>query len=105
MRQIVFFDLPTESPKQRKAYRDFRKFLINEGFLMLQYSVYSKIVLNGTQSTTVRRRIEFNKPDEGSVVILKVTEKQFAGMEYVLGEKNTSAANSNSRFIILGEEK
>lgn len=105
MRQIVFFDLPTESPKQRKAYRDFRKFLIGEGFLMLQYSVYSKIVLNGTQSATVRRRIEVNKPSEGSVVMLKVTEKQFAGMEYVLGEKNESAANSDSRLIILGDKR
>ena len=46
MRLIIFFDLPVGTVAERKAYVGFRKFLINEGFLMMQYSVYSKLALN-----------------------------------------------------------
>ena len=46
MRILVFFDLPTETSKDRKIYSKFRKFLIKEGFIMMQESVYSKLALN-----------------------------------------------------------
>ena len=39
MRVMVFFDLPVKTKKDRKAYTDFRKFLIKDGFIMVQYSV------------------------------------------------------------------
>ena len=47
MRLIVFFDLPVDTALQRKSYRVFRKFLIKDGYLMMQESVYSKMVLDG----------------------------------------------------------
>ena len=50
MRTIVFFDLPNIYAKDRRNYNLFRKFLLNEGFLMLQESVYSKLILNSEQS-------------------------------------------------------
>ncbi|MEA4923014.1 MAG: CRISPR-associated endonuclease Cas2 [Eubacteriaceae bacterium] len=103
MRQLVFFDLPTESPQDRKEYRKFRKFLLNEGFLMLQYSIYSKMTLNDTQAKTVLRKIEKNRPSQGSVIILKVTEKQFAGMNYIIGSRDNSIANSDERILFLGD--
>ena len=48
MRILVFFDLPTETSKDRKIYSRFRKFLIKEGFIMMQESVYSKLALNNS---------------------------------------------------------
>ena len=48
MRTIVFFDLPNIYAKDRRNYLKFRKFLLNEGFIMMQESVYSKIVLTIT---------------------------------------------------------
>ncbi|MDY0244393.1 MAG: CRISPR-associated endonuclease Cas2, partial [Sphaerochaeta sp.] len=48
MRVIVMFDLPVLTRPQRKAYRKFRKWLIATGFIMLQESIYSKLVLNPT---------------------------------------------------------
>nr|WP_245341933.1 CRISPR-associated endonuclease Cas2 [Enterococcus rivorum] len=104
MRQLLFFDLPTETAQDKRAYRKFRKFLIAEGFVMLQFSVYSKLTLNDTQAKTVLRRLEQNKPREGNVVVLKVTEKQFAQMSYLLGDKDASVANSDQRVVFLGEE-
>lgn len=104
MRQLLFFDLPTDTTEDRKNYRHFHNFLISEGFLMLQYSVYSKLTLNNSQATAVRTRIMKNKPKSGSVMLLKVTEKQFASMDYVLGERLDSVANSDARVVILGDE-
>lgn len=103
MRQILFFDLPNDTPQEKKAYRKFRKFLIDEGFLMLQYSVYSKLTLNDTQAKTVLRKVEKNVPEKGNIMMLKVTEKQFAGMKYLIGEKDNALANSADRVLFLGK--
>lgn len=40
------FDLPVETEKQRRAYRVFRKYLVQNGFMMMQKSIYTKIALN-----------------------------------------------------------
>lgn len=104
MRQLLFFDLPVETSEERKAYRKFRNFLISDGWLMLQYSVYSKLTLNDTQASSVKNRVMKNKPKVGNVVLLKVTERQFASMDYILGEVSQSVANSDARVIFLGEE-
>ncbi|EUJ21560.1 CRISPR-associated endonuclease Cas2 [Listeria aquatica] len=56
------FDMPTETAEERKAYRKFRKFLINEGFIMHQFSVYSKILLNNTANTAMVSRLKQNTP-------------------------------------------
>lgn len=53
MRMLVMFDLPVETAKQRKNYAAFRKYLIKSGFLMMQESIYSKIVQNGVGAETI----------------------------------------------------
>ena len=55
MRVIVFFDLPTETPDDKREYRNFRKFLIKKGFLMMQESVYCKLALNATVAESIVR--------------------------------------------------
>ena len=63
MRMLVFFDLPTETSKDRKIYSRFRKFLIKEGFIMMQESVYSKLTLNNSITNAIRDKIEKNSSD------------------------------------------
>lgn len=87
MRLVVFFDLPVETAAQRKEYRIFRKYLINEGYLMLQKSVYAKLVINDASAASAVVRLRANKPACGVVQVLKVTEKQYASMEYVTGSR------------------
>ena len=87
MRILVFFDLPTETSKDRKVYSKFRKFLIKEGFVMMQESVYVKLVLNNSVTNAVREKIEKNKPSKGLVQLLVITEKQFNSMEYIVRRK------------------
>lgn len=97
------FDMPTETTEDRKAYRKFRKFLLSEGFVMHQFSVYSKILLNGTASNAMITRLKQNNPKKGLITLLSVTEKQFARMIYLNGEKDQSVNNSDSRIVFLGE--
>ncbi|MFR1757209.1 MAG: CRISPR-associated endonuclease Cas2 [Clostridia bacterium] len=84
MRILVFFDLPTETAKDRKNYSQFRKFLIKEGFIMMQESVYAKLVLNNSITNSIKDKISKNKPQKGIVQMLIITEKQFNSMEYIV---------------------
>lgn len=84
MRILVFFDLPTETAKDRKNYSQFRKFLIKEGFIMMQESVYAKLVLNNSITNSIKDKISKNKTQKGIVQMLIITEKQFNSMEYIV---------------------
>lgn len=101
MRIIVFFDLPVETAKERKTYSKFRKFLINEGFIMMQKSVYTKLALNNSIVNSIKDKIYKNKPKIGIVQMLVITEKQFSSIEYITGEKMSDILDDTERMIIL----
>lgn len=101
MRLIVFFDLPTETADDMRNYRHFRRFLVKSGFLMMQKSVYCKMVLNASAESTVYGLINKNKPPKGIVQLLVVTEKQFSRMEYIVGEFQSEIINSDEKLVIL----
>ena len=101
MRLIVFFDLPTFTKRDLQNYNQFRRFLIKEGFAMMQESVYTKILLNGTMATLLKERIKKNAPETGLVQMLLVTEKQFASIEYVSGESKSIIEDSDKRFLVF----
>lgn len=86
MRLIVFFDLPVETSKNRKDYRRFRKFLLKDGYLQMQESVYVKLVVNDGVADSAISRLRKNKPPSGLVQVLRVTESQFSTIEYITGE-------------------
>ena len=101
MRLIVMFDLPVETSKDRREYYKFRKHLIRSGFLMLQESIYCKLTQNSSALEGVVDNIYKNKPPKGSVIALRVTEKQYAKMEYVIGDNRSDVLNTDDRLIIL----
>ena len=101
MRVMVFFDLPMESSTQRKEYSKFRKFLLGEGFIMMQKSVYSKVTLNASASDLVIQNVRKHIPTEGVVQILKITEKQYQGIEYLIGEPQKEIVDTQQRLVIL----
>lgn len=101
MRVIIFFDLPINTSKNKRDYRIFRKNLLKMGFLMMQESVYSKLVVNSTMADTVIENIKKNKPSEGIVQALKVTEKQFSKMELIVGNVKSDIINTDDKLIIL----
>lgn len=86
MRILVFFDLPVQTKTQRREAARFRNFLLNDGFHMLQYSVYAR-VCNGMDAVEKHRaRVRGNLPDNGAVRMLVITEKQYEAIEILLGD-------------------
>lgn len=101
MRTMVFFDLPNIYTKDKRNYLKFRKYLLSEGFVMMQESVYSKLVLNSQQSDLLVDRIRKNAPKKGLIQVLTITEKQYSQIEYIIGESNSKIINSEDRLIVL----
>ncbi|HIX02003.1 CRISPR-associated endonuclease Cas2 [Ligilactobacillus aviarius] len=101
MRLMVMFDLPMETSEQRKAYRVFRKKLINEGFLMIQYSVYVRVCVNRKAANFLEKRISTFLPKEGIIQTLMLTEKQYNDMHFLVGKEKDDVRNSSGRTIIL----
>lgn len=99
---VVFFDLPVATSSDRKNYRKFRKFLIENGYLMVQYSVYAKIILNYSALQLQKTKLRQNLPSKGHVEMLLVTEKQFAAIErFTKPEKSRGEMSSTDRIIEL----
>lgn len=101
MRTIIFFDLPNVYSIDKRNYNRFRKYLIKEGFIMLQESVYSKISLNNQQSDALIQRIKKNSPRKGVIQLLTITEKQYSNIQYILGNNDSKIINSEDRLIVL----
>ena len=99
MRLLVFFDLPMLTDKDRREYAKFHKYLVQNGFIMMQKSVYSKLVINNVTSAAVKQRIKNNLPPEGIVELLEITENQFAGIEYLVGEEQQLTIDSIDRLV------
>ena len=101
MRVIVFFDLPVLTDKNRREYREFRKFLIKSGFLMMQESVYCKLAQNSTVADTILENVRKNKPSSGLVQLLRVTEKQYSKMEFIVGQSVSCVLDTDERLVVL----
>lgn len=78
---VVFFDLPTETKKQRKAAALFRKELVKDGFTMFQFSIYMRNCPSRENADVHIARVKSMLPAYGHVGILKITDKQFGMME------------------------
>lgn len=101
MRTIVFFDLPNVYSKDKRNYYEFRKYLLSEGFIMMQESVYSKIILNAQQSEGLMLRLRKKAPKKGLIQVLTITEKQYSQIEYIVGKHDTKIIDNEDRLLIL----
>lgn len=101
MRLMIMFDLPTETANERKEYRTFRKKLINEGFLMIQFSVYERVCVSRKTATLLEKRIKSFLPSGGVVQSVMLTEKQYNDMHFLVGEEVKDVRNSSDRTVIL----
>ncbi len=89
---ITMFDLPVDTKQARRQYALFRKFLLQDGFSRLQFSVYGRHCASEENADVHIRRIERNIPPDGEVRILAVTDKQFERMRIFWGKLRQSAA-------------
>ncbi len=84
---LVFFDLPTDTKQARRQYTDFRKSLLEDGFFMMQYSVYIRHCASKENTSVHTQRIRCNVPPDGEVRIFVSTDKQFERMEVFHGKR------------------
>lgn len=90
---IAMFDLPTDTPKERKAYTRFRKDLLNDGFTMMQYSVYIRHCASIENAKVHAARMGRCVPSAGEVRFLTITDKQFGRIETYVGKNRKAAPN------------
>ena len=101
MRVIVFFDLPMVTSADLREYRNFRKYLIKSGFIMMQESVYCKLASNANTADAIIANLRKNKPSDGLVQALKITEKQYANMEFIVGTHHSEILDTVERIVFL----
>ena len=82
---LVFFDLPTDTKKERKKASDFRKKLLKDGFSMFQFSIYMRFCASRENAEVHTKRVKINLPEKGHVAILSITDRQFGLMELFYG--------------------
>ncbi|MEK7263703.1 MAG: CRISPR-associated endonuclease Cas2 [Bacteroidota bacterium] len=88
---FVFFDLPTNTERDRKNYTRFRKGLQKDGFTMHQYSVYIRHCASGENAEVHIKRVEKMLPPKGLVSIVKITDKQFGMIKNFWGKEQEAA--------------
>lgn len=86
---LVFFDLPTETKKERKAYADFRKKIMKDGFTMFQFSIYMRHCASRENAEVHIKRVKSILPEYGDIGILCITDKQFGELEVFHSQKPT----------------
>jgi len=89
---MVFFDLPTETKKERRAAALFRKDLIQDGFIMFQFSIYLRHCSSSENAEVHKNRVKSIIPEKGHVGILAVTDRQFERLEIF---QNTAAIKAD----------
>ena len=98
---FAIFDLPVTTAKARKRYAQFRKVLLEQGFSMLQYSVYARYCASEEMSDAYRSRIRSELPPEGYVRVLAVTDRQFGKMESYIGEMSKPLEEPPSQLVLF----
>ena len=101
MRIMIMFDLPVTTSSMRREYTQFRKYLLKSGFMMMQESIYTKLVQNESAARWAVQNVRKNKPEDGLVQALIVTEKQYSKIEYIIGKNTSDVIDSDERIIFL----
>lgn len=101
MRILVFFDLPTLTKADKRAYTLFRRFLLQDGYDMLQWSVYSRIVNGEDDVKKHQKKLTANLPKKGSIRCMKISEKQYAAMEILVGTATVQEEKVSLQQVLL----
>lgn len=83
---LTMFDLPVDTKRARRNYAIFRKSLRQDGFTMMQFSVYVRHCASEENAQVHLQRVERMVPEAGEVRILILTDKQFERMRIFWGK-------------------
>ena len=98
---FVFFDLPVGTKPERRAATRFRNFLKDDGYMMLQYSVYARVCRGEDGAVKHVARVTRNLPGKGSVRALQVTDRQYGRMRMLLGQATPTESVGARQMVLL----
>lgn len=98
---IVFYDLPTETKKERKVAAGFRKDIIRDGFTMFQFSMYVRHCNSRENAEVHIRRVKGFLPELGHIGIMTITDKQFGDIELFIGKKIADRPNTPQQLELF----
>ena len=98
---LTMFDLPTDTKRARKAYTQFRKVLLKNGFQQMQYSVYARPCPSRENAEVHVSRVEAHLPPDGEVRVLVITDKQFERMRIFWGKKRRAVEQSPNQLELF----
>lgn len=101
MWMMVMFDLPTDTPEERKLASNFRNFLQKRGFTMAQFSVYFRFTGSREESKKYVTAVRKNAPPVGDVCILFFTDKQFGDIIHIKNTKSDSLAKKSLQYELF----
>ncbi len=98
---IAMFDLPTDTPKARRAYAKFRNELLKDGFTMMQYSIYIRHCASVENAKVHAARMGSCVPSAGEVRFLTITDKQFGRIETYVGKTRKAPPNPPTQLELF----
>ena len=98
---LVFFDLPTETRKDRKIASSFRKKLLDDGFSMFQFSIYMRFCASRENAEVHTKRVKNSLPPHGKVGVMQITDRQFGMMELFYGKKPVETDRPSQQFELF----
>ena len=98
---IVFFDLPVTEVHERRAATQFRQFLLNDGYLMLQFSVYARVCYTQAAVEKHMQRVQDHTPEIGGIRALTVTDKQYSRMRVILGKMKIEEKKGGHQLLFF----
>jgi CRISPR-associated protein Cas2 len=98
---FVFFDLPTKTKADKKKYTKFRRFLLQDGFIMMQYSIYTRICKGDDSAQTHKKRVKEHIPEKGHIRMLSITDLQYSKMETLIGLKSKEEKLEKKQLLLF----
>lgn len=84
---VAMFDLPVDTKEARRQYALFRKSLMKDGFVRMQFSVYIRHCASEENADVHVQRVEKNIPPDGEIRVITITDKQFERMRIFWGKR------------------
>ena len=98
---FVFFDLPVLTKAERRSATRFRNFLLKDGYMMIQFSVYARICNGQDRTDKHLERIRANLPEKGSVRALQITDKQYGRMQTLVGKIRNNERKKADQLLLF----
>ncbi len=98
---FVFFDLPTKTKKERKKYTQFRNHLLKDGFIMMQFSIYTRICKGDDSVETHKKRVKEHIPSKGHIRMISITDLQYSKMETLVGIKSSEEKLEKKQLLLF----